>query len=101
MVKIMNKLNSFKDLKILTPVESKAPQEIKKIADKLQVKLIQAVLNKERRCPDYRFNFGKHKGELLEKVVKEDREYLLWLLNEDFVGDRLTKIFTEALSFYE
>ena len=28
------------------------------------------------------FNFGKYKGELLQKLVKENRDYIEWIINE-------------------
>ena len=51
---------------------------------------------RRRRCPESGqriilndkgveiFNFGKHKGQAVEKILKEEPGYFSWILNGDF-----------------
>lgn len=48
-----------------------------------QVAKIKDIMSKKRVIPDYRFTFGRHKGELLEKVYRIDKKYLAWLYHNN------------------
>ena len=40
---------------------------------------------------NFKINFGKHKGRTLEEIYKEDKQYFMWLKNNDKTEDRLKK----------
>ena len=42
-------------------------------------------------------NFGKHKGELLRKLVKEQRDYLEWIINEGKFSQEVADVCWKAL----
>lgn len=63
----------------------------------IQVEIIKNIMSKPKTCPDYRFNFGQYKGKSLEYVLKFDRQYLLYLLSEDFIGPKLRKDILQAI----
>lgn len=67
------------------------------ISPDIQVESIKNILSKKSTCPDYRFNFGQYKGKSLEYVLKFDRQYLLYLLSEDFIGPKLRKDILQAI----
>jgi DNA polymerase-3 subunit epsilon len=43
------------------------------------------------------FNFGKHRGRTLQAVATDDRGYLTWLVNQDFISKEAEKILRKAL----
>ena len=38
--------------------------------------------------PEYYFTFGRHIGKDLETVAKQDLNYLIWLVDQEFIQDQ-------------
>jgi hypothetical protein len=47
-----------------------------------------------------KFNFGKHKDLLIEDVLKKDRGYLEWLLNQKLTSDDNDEDWIYTLKYY-
>ena len=61
-----------------------------------QLAAIKKTMSKEQ-FPFYRFTFGQYRGRTLESVMREDRQYLEWLLSEDFITDHVRNKIEKAL----
>jgi hypothetical protein len=86
----MKTVKSFKDLKELSSNPIPQKTKTKSPTIKTQIDRIQKVLSRadDLKFQDLRFNFGKHKGQLLSWVLENDESYLDWLLSEEFIYDK-------------
>ena len=75
---LISELTKFKQA---LPVEQKSSKEIEE-----QKKSIQSIIGKKKKkeIPEYQFNFGRYKGESLEKVAYTNLNYLKWLMTTEW-----------------
>ena len=45
-----------------------------------------------------KINFGKHKGRTLEEIYKEDKQYFLWLKNNENTDEKLKRACEDMLT---
>lgn len=57
-----------------------------------QVNIIKNILNKKNYQTDYVIKFGKYKNMRLDKILKRDRKYLVWLSSQDIHYELKNKI---------
>lgn len=75
----------------------------KHLSNEEQIKIINRVLSKSEKFPDYRFKSGRYANRTLEYVAKNDLRYLKYLttLPEKMVSEKVCAMFYEAIDVVE
>lgn len=63
-----------------------------------QVDKIKSIMSKGVVVPDYRFRYGKYRGQYLEEIFKHDKDYLKWFYaNIEDLPKKLEKFIEEEV----